>query len=69
MRTFREVCGARIGLPAMQWMLEVGAFFLRTETELLLKSRRVIPTRLLESGFVFEFPELRAALAEIVNRA
>lgn len=68
MRTFREVCGAHIGLPATRWMLEIGALFLRTETELLLKSRRVVPGRLLDSGFAFEFPELRSALAEIVRR-
>ena len=68
MRTFREVCGMRIGLPASRWMLEIGAFFLRTETELILKSRRVVPGRLRDSGFVFEFPEWRAALGEIVRR-
>jgi uncharacterized protein len=69
MRTFREVCGTRIGLPATRWMLEIGAFFLRTETELLLKSRRVVPGRLHDSGFVFQFPEWRAAIGEIVRRA
>lgn len=69
MRAFREVCGMRIGLPASGWMLEIGAIFLRTEAELLLKSRRVVPGRLRDSGFVFEFPEWRAALGEIVRRA
>jgi NAD dependent epimerase/dehydratase family enzyme len=47
---------ARFWLPAAGWMLAVGAFFLRTETELLLKSRRVVPARLLASGFAFDFP-------------
>jgi uncharacterized protein (TIGR01777 family) len=69
MRVFRQACGMRIGLPAACWMLEIGAFFLRTETELLLKSRRVVPGRLRDSGFTFEFPELRAALSDIVRRA
>jgi NAD dependent epimerase/dehydratase family enzyme len=46
-------------------MLEVGAFFLRTETELLIKSRYVVPGKLLASGFQFHFPELRRALADI----
>jgi len=67
MRIFREECGVRIGLPAARWMLEVGAFFLRTETELLLKSRRVVPSRLLAAGFNFEFPEWRRAIAAIIS--
>jgi uncharacterized protein len=62
MRMMREVCGAPFGLPATKWMLEVGAFFIRTETELIIKSRRVVPGRLLASGFKFQFPELRGAL-------
>jgi uncharacterized protein len=65
MRLVREVCGAPFGLPATKWMLEVGAFFIRTETELIIKSRRVVPGRLLASGFKFQFPELRGALADI----
>ena len=65
MRAFRVLCGVRIGLPATRWMLEIGAFFLRTETELILKSRRVIPSRLLDSGFRFEYEHLELALAEI----
>jgi uncharacterized protein len=65
MRLIRETCHAPFGLPATEWMLEVGAFFLRTETELIIKSRRVVPGRLLASGFKFQFPELRGALADI----
>ena len=68
MSALRELCGRRIGLPASQWMLEVGAFFLRTETELIIKSRRVVPTKLLTSGFRFNFPEIREALAELNQR-
>jgi uncharacterized protein (TIGR01777 family) len=55
MRDLREAWGTSIGLPATNWMLELGAYFMRTETELVLKSRRVIPGRLLENGFVFKF--------------
>ena len=51
MKLFREICGVPFGLPATEWMLEIGAFFLRTETELIIKSRRVVPARLLASGF------------------
>jgi uncharacterized protein (TIGR01777 family) len=68
MRTLRRAWGARFGLPASQWMLEIGAVFLRTETELILKSRRVVPRRLLDSGFVFEFPEWPGAAADLCRR-
>lgn len=56
MRVLREVWGTPVGLPTTKWMLEVGAVFMRTETELILKSRRVVSRRLLEHGFVFEYP-------------
>ena len=68
MATFRRVCGVPVGLPAPEWLLEVGAFFLRTETELILKSRRVVPGRLLEEGFTFRHPELEGALRELEGR-
>ena len=67
MRILREVCRPPLGLPAAAWMLEIGAFFLGTETELLLKSRRVVPGRLLASGFEFKYPDLKGALEQIVN--
>lgn len=68
MRLFRHACGQSIGLPATKWMLEIGAFFLQTETELLLKSRRVVPSRLLASGFQFQYPHFAAAIQEIVGK-
>lgn len=68
MRILREAWGTKIGLPATRLMLEVGAFFMRTETELVLKSRRVVPTRLLESGFEFEFPEWKSAAENLCQR-
>ena len=68
MKTFREVCGMPIGLPATEWMLEIGAFFLRTETELIFKSRRVVPGRLLVTGFEFRFPTFRGALEDLEKR-
>ena len=49
-------------------ILELGAFLLRTETELVLKSRRVIPRRLLDAGFEFHFPKWRGACQDIVQR-
>ena len=68
MRVLRHAWGTRIGLPASRWMLEAGAIFMRTETELVLKSRRVVPGRLLESGFKFEFPTWPEAAAELCER-
>jgi len=67
MRLLRAACRAPFGLPATEWMLEVGAFFLRTETELILKSRRVVPGRLLASGFEFRFPKLDGALKNLAG--
>ena len=57
MRALRDAWGTRVGLPAAAWMLELGAIVLRTETELILKSRRVVPGRLLQRGFDFRFPD------------
>jgi uncharacterized protein (TIGR01777 family) len=68
MATLRRVLGARIGIPLFSWMLEGGAFAIRTETELLLKSRWVVPTRLLAAGFEFEFPKLEGALRDILRK-
>ena len=68
MAALRKAWGTRIGLPASTWMLELGAVFLRTETELILKSRRVIPGRLLARGFEFDFPTWNAAARDLVER-
>ena len=68
MRAIREAWGTRIGLPSPAWMLEIGAWFLRTETELVLKSRRVVPRRLLDAGFAFTWPHWPAAARHLVSR-
>jgi NAD dependent epimerase/dehydratase family enzyme len=68
MGTLRDAWGIRCGLPASRWMLEMGAFALRTETELVLKSRRVVPGRLLASGFAFEFSHWAGAAADLCRR-
>ena len=65
MATLRQVIGAKVGLPAARWMLEIGAFFLRTETELIVKSRRVEPERLLAEGYRFRFSDFGAAVADL----
>jgi len=68
MRVLRQVLGMPVGLPATEWMLELGAFFLRTETELILKSRRVVPGRLREAGFQFAFEHLEPAVRDLEQR-
>jgi uncharacterized protein len=68
MGILRQAAGVSIGLPATQWMLEIGAVFLRTETELILKSRRVIPKRLLDAGFTFQFPNWTEAARDLCDR-
>ena len=65
MRTLRDACHIPFGLPASRWMLEIGAIFMRTETELLLKSRRVVPARLLEQGFQFTYPNWSDAAGDL----
>ncbi|MET4051641.1 NAD dependent epimerase/dehydratase family enzyme [Frigoribacterium sp. PvP054] len=66
MRTLRRVLGVPVGLPAWRWMLELGTAVLRTETELVLKSRWVLPERLVEGGYEFVHPHLDEALKSIV---
>lgn len=68
MRTLRSAWGVPVGLPATKWMAEVGAFALRTDTELLLKSRRVVPGRLDQAGFDFQYTQWPQAADELVRR-
>ncbi|MFK0264571.1 DUF1731 domain-containing protein [Streptomyces angustmyceticus] len=68
MRALRAAWGVPVGLPATKWMAELGAFALRSDTELLLKSRRVVPGRLLDAGFAFDHGEWRGAADDLVRR-
>ena len=68
MAALRKAAGVKFGLPATAAMIEAGAVFLRTESELVLKSRRVIPGKLADAGFTFQFPEWPAAARELVGR-
>ncbi len=61
MKTLRAAACIRFGLPAARWQLAIGTWLLRSETELILKSRRVLPARLVESGFSFQFPDWQSA--------
>jgi hypothetical protein len=68
MSVLRDAWGIPNGLPTPAPLIELAAIFLRTESELVLKSRRVVPGRLLEAGFQFEFPEWSQAAADLVHR-
>ena len=68
MAALREAWDMPNGIPTPAPLLELGAFFLRTESELVLKSRRVVPGRLLEAGFQFNFPEWPAAADDLVPK-
>ncbi|MGI5325020.1 TIGR01777 family oxidoreductase [Actinomadura nitritigenes] len=67
MRALRTAWGMPVGLPATAWMAEIGALALRSDTELLLKSRRVVPGRLLDAGFAFDHPHWPEAAADLVR--
>ena len=69
MRVLRQACGVPFGIPANTWMLEIGAVIMRTETELILKSRRVVPARLLEQGFRFKYGEWEPAARDLWRRS
>jgi uncharacterized protein (TIGR01777 family) len=68
MRALRRAWRMPVGLPATAWMAEIGAFAMRSDTELLLKSRRVAPGRLLDAGFAFDYPDWPAAATDLVRR-
>jgi len=68
MAILRETWDMPNSIPAPALVLELAAFFMRTETELVLKSRRVVPTRLLEAGFHFEFPNWAHAAEDLVRK-
>lgn len=68
MEALRDAWGMPNGLPAPAWAIEIAAFFLRTESELVLKSRCVVPGRLLDAGFRFEFPHWPEAADNLVRQ-
>ena len=68
MADLRDAWGIPNGVPAPAPLIELAALVLRTESELVLKSRRVVPTRLLQAGFDFQFPAWPEAAADLVDR-
>jgi NAD dependent epimerase/dehydratase family enzyme len=69
MRILREAWGVPVGLPSARWMIGAAGLLLRTESELVLKSRRVVPGRLLDAGFEFRFSDWLAAARDLVARS
>lgn len=67
MAMMREKMNRKIGFPSPKWMLEIGAVVIRTETELILKSRWVIPDRLEREGYQFKYPDIEETLADILS--
>jgi uncharacterized protein (TIGR01777 family) len=67
MQLFRKNMKVKLGLPSPAWMLKIGAVIINTETELILKSRWVVPERLLQSGFEFKYPSIDDALKDILT--
>lgn len=67
MKELRHAIGVTFGLPAPAWLLEIGAALIGTETELILKSRWVLPKRLLDAGFQFQFSEAGHAVKDILS--
>ena len=67
MKTFREKTHTKVGLPSPAWLLRMGAVIIKTETELILKSRWVIPEKLLKAGYQFKYPPLNLALENILH--
>ena len=67
MASVRRAVGARFGLPTWRWMLELGSAVIRTETELVLKSRWVVPERLEAAGYTFLHPHHDEALTAIIG--
>lgn len=66
MQKLRHFIKVKIGLPAPKWLLKLGAVFIKTETELVLKSRWVLPERLLNEGYKFTFTTIDAALDDLI---
>jgi NAD dependent epimerase/dehydratase family enzyme len=67
-RDLRRAWGVGFGLPAAPWMIELGAWFLNGDSELVMKSRRVVPTKLLNAGFKFEYPVWAEAAKDLAQR-
>lgn len=67
MGSLRKSLRVKVGIPTPKWLLEIGAFIIRTQPELVLKSRKVYPERLLQDRFQFQYPGLEKALHNLLK--
>jgi len=67
MELLRKEMNVKFGLPSPGWLLKFGAIIIKTETELILKSRWVVPEKLLKAGFQFTYSSIDKALHNILN--
>ncbi|MBU2939337.1 TIGR01777 family oxidoreductase [Lacinutrix sp. C3R15] len=67
MKDFRKAMQVPVGIPSPKFILKIGAFFMQTEPELILNSRNVVPKKLLENGFKFQFPTIKAAVKDLID--
>ena len=67
MQSFRKIMSVKFGLPSPKWLLTIGAMIIKTETELILKSRWVIPKKLMLEGYHFKFKTIGEALKNILT--
>lgn len=67
MQKLRTAAHRSVGLPAPKWLLKIGARIIKTETELILKSRFIQPEKLINSGFIFHYPTVDSALKKLVK--
>ena len=68
MSHLRKACGVNFYFPITKWMSQIGAVFMQTDTELVLKSRRSVPKKLLSHGFKFKYPDWPSALSDILKK-
>ena len=68
MKAIRKVLKMPAGIPMPRWLLSLGALIIGTETELVLKSRRVVPARLTQAGYKFKFDNIETALKDLYKR-
>lgn len=68
MQSLRHVLKVPFGISHPLWLLKLGAFFIGTETELVTKSRNVLPEKLLQHGFIFKFENIKTALENVLKK-
>ena len=67
MKTLRNALKIPFGIPQPKWLLEFGAYLIGTETELVLKSRNVIPKKLIDKNFEFNYVRIEDAINTLIK--